>query len=80
MTKDKKRVQWYNDLTLEAFYDSVANYKARVKLPHHDVVYVRAALRERICDAEDRLCLTFFVYEDGTFKCSNCGSSYVFNE
>ena len=33
-----------------------------------------------ICDAEDRLCLTFFVYEDGTFKCSNCGSSYVFNE
>ena len=47
MTKEKKRVQWYNDLTLEAFYDSVANYKARVKLPHHDVVYVRAALRER---------------------------------
>jgi|TARA_R110000787_G_scaffold284920_2_gene399314 hypothetical protein len=47
LTKDKKRVQWYNDLTLEAFYDSVANYKARVKLPHHDVVYVRAALRER---------------------------------
>ena len=32
-----------------------------------------------MCDAEDRLCLTFFVYEDGTFKCTNCGSSYMFD-
>lgn len=47
MTKTKKRLQWYNDLTLEAFYDSLCNYKAKIKLPHHDVVYVRAALRER---------------------------------
>ena len=47
MTKAKKRLQWYNDLTLEAFYDSVSNYKTKIKLPHHDVVYVRAALRER---------------------------------
>jgi|TARA_R110000824_G_scaffold47317_1_gene134827 hypothetical protein len=47
LTTKQKRVQWYNDLTLEAFYDSVANHKARVKLPHHDVVYVRAALRKR---------------------------------
>ena len=43
----KKRLQWYNDSTLEAFYESVSNFRARIKLPHHDVVYVRAALRER---------------------------------
>ena len=40
-------LKWYNDLTLDAFYHSVANYKAKIKLPHHDVVYTRAALRER---------------------------------
>ena len=32
-----------------------------------------------MCDAEDRLCLTFFVYEDSVFKCTNCGSSYMFD-
>jgi len=31
------------------------------------------------CDAENILSLTYFVYEDGTFKCTNCGSSYMFN-
>ena len=32
-----------------------------------------------MCDVEGRLSLTFFVYEDGTFKCTNCGSSYMFD-
>lgn len=45
MTKKKKQLKWYNDLTLEKFYHSMANYKERIRLPHHDVVYVRAAIR-----------------------------------
>jgi len=42
----KKRLKWYNDLTLEKFYHSMANYQERIRLPHYDVVYVRAAIRE----------------------------------
>ena len=45
MTIKKKPLKWYNDLTLEKFYDSMANYKEHIRLPHHDVVYVRAAIR-----------------------------------
>ena len=41
----KKQLKWYNDLTLEKFYQSMANYKEHIRLPHHDVVYVRAAIR-----------------------------------
>ena len=47
MTKKKKRLKWYNDLTLEKFYHSMANYAEHIRLPHHDVVYVRAAIRAR---------------------------------
>ena len=47
MTKSQKMLQWYNDSTLEEFYHSISNYNERIKLPHHDVVYIRAALRER---------------------------------
>tara|TARA_R110002020_G_scaffold12827_1_gene46632 strand:+ start:609 stop:818 length:210 start_codon:yes stop_codon:yes gene_type:complete len=47
LTKSKKTLQWCNDLTLEKFYHSVSNYNDRIKLPHHDVVYIRAALREK---------------------------------
>ena len=43
---NKKRLKWYNDLTLEKFYQSMANYQDRIRLPHYDVVYVRAAIRE----------------------------------
>jgi hypothetical protein len=43
----KNKLQWYNDLTLEYFYRSVANFTERIRLPHHDVVYVRAAIRAR---------------------------------
>ncbi len=42
----KKRLKWYNDLTLEKFYQSMSNYQERIRLPHYDVVYVRAAIRE----------------------------------
>jgi len=41
----KKQLKWYNDLTLEKFYHSMATYGERIRLPHHDVVYVRAAVR-----------------------------------
>jgi len=41
----KKQLKWYDDLTLEKFYHSMANYRERIRLPHHDVVYVRAAIR-----------------------------------
>ena len=41
----KKTLKWYKDLTLEKFYHSIANYKEHIRLPHHDVVYVRAAIR-----------------------------------
>jgi hypothetical protein len=41
----KKKLQWYNDLTLEYFYKSIANFQERIRLPHHDIVYVRAAIR-----------------------------------
>ena len=44
---NKKSLKWYNDLTLEKWYHSMANYKERIRLPHHEVVYVRAAMRER---------------------------------
>jgi hypothetical protein len=40
----KKSLKWYNDLTLEYFYKSIANYQEHIRLPHHDVVYVRAAI------------------------------------
>ena len=43
----KNKLQWYNDLTLEYFYKSVANFQEHIRLPHHDVVYVRAAIRAR---------------------------------
>jgi hypothetical protein len=43
----KNKLQWYNDLTLEYFYKSVANFTEHIRLPHHDVVYVRAAIRAR---------------------------------
>tara|TARA_R110000744_G_scaffold216935_1_gene335637 strand:- start:30 stop:212 length:183 start_codon:yes stop_codon:yes gene_type:complete len=33
----------------------------------------------QICDAEDILSLTYFAYEDGSFKCANCGATYLFN-
>jgi len=42
----KKSLKWYNDLTLEKWYHSMANYGERIRLPHHEVVYVRAAIRE----------------------------------
>ena len=45
MTRKKNKLQWYNDLTLEMFYHSMATYGERIKLPHHDVIYVRAAIR-----------------------------------
>jgi hypothetical protein len=45
LTMKKKQLKWYNDLTLEKFYQSMANYKEHIRLPHHDVVYVRAAIR-----------------------------------
>ena len=41
----KNKLQWYNNLTLDYFYKSVANFQEPVWLPHHDVVYVRAAIR-----------------------------------
>ena len=41
----KNQLQWYNDLTLEYFYKSIANFQEHIRLPHHDVVYVRAAIR-----------------------------------
>ena len=41
----KKQLKWCNDLTLEKFYHSMATYGERIRLPHHDVVYVRAAVR-----------------------------------
>ena len=41
----KNKLQWYNNLTLDYFYKSVANFQEQVRLPHHDVVYVRAAIR-----------------------------------
>ena len=40
----KNKLQWYDDLTLEAFYQSIANFQEQIRLPHHDVVYVRAAV------------------------------------
>ena len=40
----KNKLQWYDDLTLEAFYQSIANFQEHISLPHHDVVYVRAAI------------------------------------
>ena len=42
---NKKSLKWYNDLTLEKWYHSMANYEERIRLPHHEVVYVRAAIR-----------------------------------
>ena len=42
---NKKSLKWYNDLTLEKWYHSMANYKDRIRLPPHEVVYVRAAIR-----------------------------------
>ncbi|MAF25229.1 hypothetical protein CL634_06605 [bacterium] len=41
----KNTLQWYNDLTLEYFYKSISNFQEQIRLPHHDVVYVRAAIR-----------------------------------
>ena len=41
---NKNKLQWYDDLTLEAFYQSIANFQEHIRLPHHDVVYVRAAI------------------------------------
>ena len=40
----KNKLQWYDDLTLEYFYKSISNYQEHIRLPHHDVVYVRAAI------------------------------------
>ena len=33
----------------------------------------------QICEGKDILALTYFVYEDCSFKCTNCGTSYMFN-
>jgi hypothetical protein len=43
---NKNQLKWYNDLTLEMFYRSIMNYEERIRLPHHEVVYVRAAIRQ----------------------------------
>ena len=40
----KKSLKWYNDLTLEYFNKSISNYHEHIRLAHHDVVYVRAAI------------------------------------
>tara|TARA_X000001388_G_scaffold55328_1_gene40725 strand:+ start:382 stop:585 length:204 start_codon:yes stop_codon:yes gene_type:complete len=40
----KNKLKWYNDLTLENFYKSLSNYQEHIRLPHYDVVYVRAAI------------------------------------
>ena len=44
----KNKLQWCNDLTLEKFYNSIATYGERIRLPHHEVVYVRASIREAL--------------------------------
>ena len=44
LTMKKNKLQWYDDLTLEYFYKSISNYQEHIRLPHHDVVYVRAAI------------------------------------
>lgn len=33
----------------------------------------------QVCDIIEVLSLTYFVYEDGSFKCTNCGTSFMFN-
>ena len=33
----------------------------------------------QVCDIMEVLSLTYFVYEDGSFKCTNCGTSFMFN-
>ena len=40
-----KSLKWHNEHTLSAFFKSVHNREAFVRLPHYDVVYVRAAIR-----------------------------------
>jgi hypothetical protein len=47
---NKNQLKWYNDLTLEMFYRSIMNYEERIRLPHHEVVYVRAAIRQATGD------------------------------
>ncbi len=33
----------------------------------------------QVCAVKDILSLTFYVYEDNSFKCTNCGTFYAFN-
>ncbi len=33
----------------------------------------------QVCAVKDILSLTFYVYEDNSFKCTNCGTFYEFN-
>jgi len=33
----------------------------------------------QVCAVKDILSLTFYVHEDNSFKCTNCGTFYEFN-
>jgi hypothetical protein len=45
LTIQSKSLKWYNERTLSKFYESLHKRGDPVRLPHYDVVYVRAAIR-----------------------------------